>query len=491
MSNRVIIIGIDSMDSLLLSKYIDDLPNFRKLYNESPKIKMTSVFPPDSDTAWASIYTGLSPAKHGVVNFVDPLEKSVDIQTKEAESDHIKGKTFWDYASKFNKQVCILLPHIVYPPWKVNGIIVSRSRIEDSIKSIPDNFNEYPLNELNTPKGVPKKDKKSLRKIILLHKELVLNETDFFLKMIKSRDWDLFFCYSSTLDAIQHYFWNYCNENNPKYINNNPFRDIIEEFYKLYDIMVGKLISSVGSEITIIILSDHGHGGRPPKLININELLSVSGFINIKNKNPANNILEKLKSKSVEWISKYDLGWFVSKILKVLPRFKDFYSVSHSFDLNSSLAYVTDLSGIKAYTYGGIKINKNKLLTDDYEITREKIIQILKKELGEKIVWISKKEEAYQGEYLSKYPDILLQLKEGYGLGNKVNVPIISNAYTSNIVPGSHKGDTPIFFVLNADRKVVRNNITLMDVAPTVLDLLGIDWKRFSFDGRSIFHDDR
>lgn len=28
---------------------------------------------------------------------------------------------------------------------------------------------------------------------------------------------------------------------------------------------------------------------------------------------------------------------------------------------------------------------------------------------------------------------------------------------------------------------------TLMDVAPTILDLLGIDWRRYDFDGRSIF----
>jgi len=485
MHYKVLIIGIDSMDYLLLSKYIDDLPNFRKIYYESPKARMTSVFPPDSDTAWASIYTGLNPAKHGIVNFIDPLEKSVNLQTKEAEAEHIRGKTFWDYASKFNAQVCVLLPHIAYPPWRVNGIMVSRSRIKDSVKSIPVNFGECSLNKLNTPKGVPKKDKKSLRKIISLYKKLVLDETDFFSKMAKSRGWDLFFCYSSALDSIQHYFWNYCDEKNSEYTDNSPFKNVIRDFYKLYDIMVGKLISCIDDNTVVLILSDHGHGSRPSKVINVNELLRIHGFIDYK-KNPAKNISQKLKLKSVKWISEYDLGWLASRILRVIPRLRDFYS-SSSFDLNSSLAYVTDLSGIKAYTYGGIKINKRKLSSDsDYEIIREGIIQILEKEIDDKIAWMAKREKVYQGDYLWKYPDILLQLKEGYGIGNKVNAPIVDNTYPSHIVPGSHKGDTPVFFVLNSGRKLARDNITLMDIAPTILDLLGIDYKGFDFDGESI-----
>ena len=46
-------IGIDSMDSELLSKYLEFMPNFKNL-KKQPQNKMESVFPPDSDTAWAS-----------------------------------------------------------------------------------------------------------------------------------------------------------------------------------------------------------------------------------------------------------------------------------------------------------------------------------------------------------------------------------------------------------------------------------------------------
>ena len=225
--SKVMVIGIDSMDSLLLSEFEKDLPNLRKVKENSPDIRTKSVFPPDSDTAWASIYTGLNPAEHGVVQFVDPLEKSVTLQTQEIDHSNIKGKTFWDFAGMHDKKVCILLPHIGYPPWKVNGVMVARSSIGAGVKAFPESVAEsYDLSKLEGIGGVPSKSEKSLKKFIEDHKRLVSNEIDFSLEMLEANDWDVFFTYSSSLDAIQHYFWNYCDEDDPTHPKNNPFKNI-------------------------------------------------------------------------------------------------------------------------------------------------------------------------------------------------------------------------------------------------------------------------
>jgi len=98
----------------------------------------------------------------------------------------------------------------------------------------------------------------------------------------------------------------------------------------------------------------------------------------------------------------------------------------------------------------------------------------LKDEIGDLILFISKKEEIYQGKYLYKYPDILIQLKNGYGLGNRINVPIVSDAHTSKIVPGSHRGDTPIFFIQDEEKKVNVETISLSDISKIVSDLIDL-----------------
>ena len=105
MNNKVLMIGIDSMDSVLLSEFEDEMPNLRKLKEAGADINFEGVYPPDSPTSWASIYTGLNPAKHGVVFFMDPLEKTGKLIKEELDNSTVKGRTFWDLAGKFGKKV--------------------------------------------------------------------------------------------------------------------------------------------------------------------------------------------------------------------------------------------------------------------------------------------------------------------------------------------------------------------------------------------------
>ena len=79
---KVLLLGIDALDRLLIEKFASSLPNLTRLRESEVNLNVHSTFPPDSDTAWATIATGLNPAQHGVVRFVDPLEKSYQILKK-------------------------------------------------------------------------------------------------------------------------------------------------------------------------------------------------------------------------------------------------------------------------------------------------------------------------------------------------------------------------------------------------------------------------
>ena len=153
------IIGIDGLDRDLVAKYIDDLPNFQKLIQRSIPIVSTSVFPPDSDTAWASIYTGLNPARHGVVDFVDPLErmKITQKESKYFDINAIKGRTFWDIAGRFNKKVCLIYPHLAFPVWKVNGFMINPHPETEKFQMYPPDFKfNFNLKKLEVQKRIPR-----------------------------------------------------------------------------------------------------------------------------------------------------------------------------------------------------------------------------------------------------------------------------------------------------------------------------------------------
>ncbi len=68
---RVVILGISGLDADLLRVYGPSLPDVRRLLLHSPFLEMRSCFPPDPAPAWASIYTGLHPANHGILTCSD------------------------------------------------------------------------------------------------------------------------------------------------------------------------------------------------------------------------------------------------------------------------------------------------------------------------------------------------------------------------------------------------------------------------------------
>lgn len=493
---KVVIIGIDSMDKELLYKYLEELPTFQKLIHDTPDFHMTSVFPPDSDTAWASIYTGLNPAHHGIVLFVDPLKKTSIQETDYLDISNLRGKTFWDIAGKHGKKVCLIYPHAAYPVWPVNGFMISPEPRTNGFQVYPEDFHfNFEVKKFEVPTTIPDTSS-DYEEYLKKCQDIVIHEFLFAENMLKTYECDIFFFYSSVLDFIQHIFWNYCDPEDPTYKGEgNPYKNAIKDFYILHDKLLGSLLQQVPDDTVVIILSDHGHAMRPVKLFNINELLRKNGYLSARDSifSPVYQFNEKCKRFLVEIVQKTELRKIALNALRKYPRVKEFYTVPSTIDFERTVAHCSDMSGLKSYTYGGIIIQKDKLSLNEYETIRDSVINLLRSQSlpnsEEKIFeWVMKREELYPGEFISKYPDIVFQLKNTYGAGWAIKVPLFTETAAHSFFPGTHRGDTPVLFIKNIDgNKIRRTSITLMDITPSLLHIfnIGID----SLDGESIFLD--
>lgn len=496
MGKKVIIIGIDALDSVTLSNLKDSLPNFAKLMEISKNIKFDGVFPPDSPTSWASIYTGLNPAKHGIILFVDPLRRVSTMINKDVDDTNIRGLTFWDIASKKGKKVCII-PHLLgYPVWPVNGIMIGRSGVNPDVdfypKSLADRFNFSQFKwDLKLFPGRAKE------KYIETAKKQIKRELEFAVEIYNSDKWDLFFISFGELDPIQYSFWNYYDELDPTYPKRtNQFKETIPEFYRIYDEIIGGFLSKIDSDTLLIVVSDHGIGSRPVKLVNINEILKELGYLKIKGELEKNTFKNKAKGKikniCLNTIDKFDLGNIAAKGLKIVPKGKEWIISNASINWEISKAYLTDQSGIKNYPYGGIII-REKNGNYQYEEIRDRIIETLSQlrdpNTNEKIVrWVVKRENLYKGELFGRYPDILFELEKNYAAGSEINNGIFGKSSTHNLAPGCHKQHHATFLISDQNFKEgVNVEMILMDVSPTILHLLNIDWRNYNFDGKSIF----
>ncbi|MBI4594934.1 MAG: alkaline phosphatase family protein, partial [Candidatus Tectomicrobia bacterium] len=471
-----------ALDAQILSHFVDSFPNLRKIKEKSHEISMSSIFPPKAPSAWASIYTGLNPAQHGIVYFVDPLEKLSAYADEDEDNKIIRGKTFWDIAGRHGKRVCVMFPFLGYPIWPVNGIMVGRStKLYNNIypvQAYPRSIeNQYDLMKLSPIKSVPQK--KLYSKYIESYHNLVSSEAEFSLKLLKQEQWDLFFIYSSALDWVGHNLWSYFDENDPAYPGGNPFQEVMFQFYQQYDEIIGKLIDGAGPDTAVIIFSDHGQMRRPSRLVNINWILSDEGLLmpRIKRHNITDPIymLESVKKGLTKIVNRYGAGRLTMKVIHRAPNIRKMFTRPLSIDWDKTIACVSDLSGIKAYSYGGIIIARDRLGGRNYEELRDFIIQKLQNirvpgEQRRVIKWVRRREELYSGAYLLKYPDVVFQMEDDFGVGWAVNEPLITPCETHNIQPGSHKEETAVLLVYHPKGiELNKRQLTLTDIAPIVL----------------------
>lgn len=457
---RLVIIGIDSMDKDLVTRYADVMPNLSRISASGLSVPTVSTIPPDSVTAWATIYTGMNPAEHGMVSFADPLEKVSEIVLKEVDNRALVGNTFWDDASRRGKRVCVICPNVGYPPWKVNGIMIGRASSTTAVECMPSELDDrLDLAGLNQVRGLPKHGERNLSKAIATARDQICKEFAVTEKLLAREKWDLFFAYSSVLDWVQHIFWSHMDNQKSGKPRDERFKDTIRDFYRLYDCMIGRIFEKIDSDQVVIVLSDHGHGRRPVRLFNFNVTLNRSEMLHYRTASNRDSAMIgrlscMMKTNVQRIVNKWNLGRPAAAVLKAYPRLRRPFMRAGNVDWQRTLAFVSDQSGLKAYSHGGVILRKDLIESEGlkYEDLRNRIIHMLESSVDESngrhiVKWAVKREKLYSGQYTGKYPDIVAVLDEEYGFGWAASGPVVSPSATYNIMPGSHKADTPLLIV--------------------------------------------
>lgn len=481
---KILVLGIDALDRLLLDAFATHLPNITDFRKCALDLRVRSTFPPDSDTAWATISTGLNPAEHGIVHFVDPLEKSYQIQNKQVDNTILHGKTFWEMAGQMGYKTYAIFPHLGYPVWDVPGVMVARgSSVAEVQATDPKILERYPDPEnITGVRGFPERTSAGMQAYHHRLSKQARADAEFALRMLKDNDWDIFFVYWSTIDAVGHFFWNYYDTQDPSYVKGNPLQKVIPETYQLYDDIVGQFLAAVPADTAVIILSDHGHGARPFKLVSVNEVLRKGGYISAKDPmaNPHLNAVEKSKRLAIKTVSRFGLGKLAGRVMRNFPGIIQGFTRPAWINWDKTVAYTTDMSGIKAYSYGGVRINRSALGDQDYETLRSEIIAYLQRELklpdGSSLLrFIARREDIYNGPFIDQYPEIVFEFIYSYGVGWALYTPLITEAASYNLVPGSHRGETGVCIYRGPDSDRFQDGVINLDqVSPLISDLLKI-----------------
>ena len=250
-----------------------------------------------------------------------------------------------------------------------------------------------------------------------------------------------------TTDSIQHMFFRYLDKAHPA-LKAAPARmsaAVIEELYKKMDDLVGRVAAGLGPKGALFVMSDHGFKSFR-RGVNLNSWLHQNGYL----------ALAPGKTASGEW-------------------FKD-------VDWTRTRAYGLGLGGVYLNLAGR---ESQGLVKPGAEAAA------LKAELARKltalrdgpagpaaITHVYDRDAIYAGPYKDNAPDLIIGYNEGYraswdGVTGIVNATVLEDNIKA--WSGDHCID-PVLVpgVLFSNLRLTRSDPSIMDVAPTVLELFGI-----------------
>ncbi len=493
--SKVVVVGLDGLDWLVVKSLMDRMPVASSLSRKGWAGEMEAVFPPNSIPSWISIFTGLDPSMHGILESVDYFKKGA--KQFSVDTGAFRGRTFWDAASEAGKKVVVVNPLLAFPPWDVDGVMASGPVfISGSTTVAPEGAaGDVEVPPLGGIVDFP--EKKELAAFYEKTKKETIAITEFTARLMETKEWDLTFLTLLTTDRIFHFFWRFFDREDPTWPGEGEFSDVIPDFHEVIDRCVGRLIEAAGDDAVFLLISDHGHAMRPPLLFNLNQLLLEAGFLESRIKGPKvfspRYLLDRTKNAVLEALHKLDLEDLAYRFAHIFPWTRKLKKSDFMTEPTANLATASSFGGTNPF--GGVEISQDRCRADslDYEEVRTRLIDLLLDTKDDEgvpyFLWARRREEVYNGELIDRYPDILYELRPELGTSWSVHLPLVTVNPRHRKISGGHRKNS-VFIAGPLDgRSVRKENLLSLNLYDTILSLLGVEGENTAL--RSIITDDR
>jgi predicted AlkP superfamily phosphohydrolase/phosphomutase len=477
---RVFILGLDGADFDIIGPFVEagKLPHIARLMREGAWGPLESTKPPITAPAWVSFMTGKNPGGHGVYSFC-----ATELGTYQRiinDSTSIGTATLWDAIGTAGQSVCLIDIPMTYPPYPVQGVMVS-----GSLPSIDSDFT-YPSalkSELLSWTG----DFQPAHHIIRTLSsgdyqkglEVLYRYTDSRRKavftLMEQHEWQVFMWVNRGTDILQHYAMPFQNrsfaEEHPR--EAGLMSQALVEYYEYVDRFIGELLDRLRPSDYLVVMSDHGAGPTRGTFLP-NKWLIHRGYLVLRDDAPASRFGKHASRRGWKRLfSPRRTGKKASAPPSVdrMQRLVDWNKTRALVDSRATYSIRINLSGREP---DGI-VEPGA----EYESLRDEIseglLEIRDPHTDEQLIdRVYKKEEIYSGPYVDHAPDLYFEpVDMAYGCGGKFRgagyviqprFPLgIHRKYGISILSG--EGVIPGSRIQEA---------RIVDLAPTVLYLMDL-----------------
>ncbi|NLF10312.1 MAG: phosphodiesterase [Anaerolineaceae bacterium] len=298
---KVFVVGIDCGEpSLVFERWRDRLPNLGRLMEAGTYGELTSTIPAITVPAWASMLSSKDPGQLGFYGFRNRADHSYERMTI-ATARAIKVPRAWNLMSAAGKKVVVAGVPQTYPVEPVNGALISSfltpstqsqythpPELKAEIEGLLDGEYMFDVGQFRT------ENKDDLLAQIYRMAE---RQHTVVKHLMTSRPWDFFMHVDMGVDRMHHGFWKFFDVTHPKHEPGNPYENAIRDYYVHLDAQIGERLALLDEETAVLVVSDHGAkpmvGG-----ICFNEWLKKEGYLVLEHQ-PAGIVpLEKCE---VDW----------------------------------------------------------------------------------------------------------------------------------------------------------------------------------------------
>lgn len=510
MTTKVFVLGLDGATWDILGPLAEAgaLPNLARLRQKGASGTLRSIFPPLSPVAWTGVMTGKNPGKHGVFEFLEFEHNPLGGRVNTSRS--IRSELLWEVAGRFGKRTIAGAVPMSYPPRPApDGFFLGDFLSPPQAKD----FSTDPalFAELESALGEPYRPWDTSVHDGGNEPQALASLTDFLdhhLRAVRflmdARPWDLFIYDLMATDRIQHELWHAWDSSHrlAKGRDLAKVREGFIAFWSKLDAGIGDIEAALPEDATLILMSDHGFG-PVEHFVNFNVWLLEKGFI---------QLIDTPYVKQKHWC--YRRGVTPEWIYNIMARFGQAKhrvsrfggSQDNALDRLAESVFLSrrhiDWSKTKAYAqgnFGQIFLNRQGRQPNGCvaEADVRPILDDLKAELAELthpetgaplVERVYEADELYNGPMSHLAPDLTVVLGDWryrtIGLHDFTTHKVISPAFGPT---GDHRMEG-VFVATGPGIQpgaMLDDSATLLDIAPTVLHLLGVP-SPDDLDGRSL-----
>jgi predicted AlkP superfamily phosphohydrolase/phosphomutase len=280
-AKRVMIIGLDCAEpSLVLGPWLDELEALRGLAERGAYGPLTSVIPPITVPAWSCMMTSRTPGDLGVYGFRNRADRSYD-GLFIANASAIEESRLWDLLARRGKRSLVIGVPGTYPVRALHGVMVA----DFLTPSIAQQYTFPPVlrREIEQLVGEYVFDCPNFRtddKDDLLRQVYEMTDKRFAVAehLLTKEPWDFFAMVEIGVDRMHHGFWKYMDPEHRKHPGPNRYEHAILDYHRHVDALVGRLLAFADEETAVLVVSDHG-AKRMDGGIRVNEWLRREGFL--------------------------------------------------------------------------------------------------------------------------------------------------------------------------------------------------------------------